>query len=96
MNEPFHSINNLYNYVNNAQKIDLLESRIASKEEDLKCAKQLKEIYAAIKSVGCEALVEYTVGTCNKLSKEILKLKLEKNKLEKEILQFALGVLEEE
>ena len=96
MNGPFHSIDNLYNYVNNAKKIDLLESHIASKEEDLKCAKQLEEIYIAIKIAGCEAFVEHAVGTCNKLSKEILKLKLEKNKLEKEMLQFALGVLEEE
>jgi adenine-specific DNA methylase len=96
MNKPFHSLANLYNYINNAKKIDLLESHIASKEEDLKCAEQLEEIYIAIKRAGCEAFVEHTAGTCNKLSKEILKLKLEKNKLEKEMLQFELGILEEE
>jgi adenine-specific DNA methylase len=96
MNKPFHSLANLYNYINNAKKIDLLESRIASKEEDLKCAEQLEEIYIAIKRAGCEAFVEHTAGTCNKLSKEILKLKLEKNRLEKEMLQFELGILEEE
>ena len=96
MNEPFHSIDNLYNYINNAEKISLLESQIESKEEDLKCARQLEEIYIAIKRAGCEAFIEHTVGTCNKLSKEILKLKIEKNKIEKEMLQFALGVLEEE
>jgi hypothetical protein len=96
MTGPFHSLDNLYNYINNAKKIDLLESRIASKEEDLKYAEQLEDIYAAIKRAGCEALVEHTVGTCNKLSKEILKLKLEKNRIEKEMLQFELGILEEE
>lgn len=96
MTKPFHSIDNLYNYINNVEKISLLESQIESKEEDLKCAKQLEEIYAAIKRAGCEAFVEHTVGTCNKLSKEILKLKLKKNLIEKEMLQFALGVLEEE
>lgn len=96
MNKPFHSLDNLYNYINNAKKIDLLESRITSKEEDLKYAEQLEGICIAIKRAGCEAFVEHTVGTCNKLSKEILKLRLEKNKLEKEMLQFALGVLEEE
>jgi hypothetical protein len=96
MNKPFHSLDNLYNYINNAKKIDLLESRIASKEEDLECAKQLEEIFVSIKRAGCEAFVEHTAGTCNRLSKEILKLKLEKNKLEKEMLQFELGILEEE
>jgi adenine-specific DNA methylase len=96
MNKPFHSLDNLYNYINNAKKIDLLESRIASKEEDLKYAEQLEEIYIAIKRAGCEAFVEHTAGTCNKLSKEIIRLKLEKNLIEKEMLQFALGVLEEE
>ncbi len=96
MNKPFHSLDNLYNYINNAKKIDLLESHIASKEEDLKCAEQLEEIYIAIKRAGCEAFVEHTAGTCNKLSKEILKLKLEKNEVEKEMLQFELGILEEE
>ena len=96
MNEPFHSLDNLYNYINNAKKIDLLESRIASKEEDLECAKQLEEIFVSIKRAGCEAFVEHTAGTCNRLSKEILKLKLEKNLIEKEMLQFALGFLEAE
>lgn len=96
MNEPFHSLDNLYNYINNAKKIDLLESRIASKEEDLECAKQLEEIFVSIKRAGCEVFIEHTAGTCNRLSKEILKLKLEKNLIEKEMLQFALGVLEAE
>lgn len=93
MTNKFHSLDNLYTYIQNAKKIDFLESQIAIKEDDLNHFNSMQVMY---ETLGLEMLVEDTVKRYNKIAKEKIKLQLKKNLVEREMLEFELGVLEEE
>ena len=92
MTNKFHSLANLYTYIQNAKKIDLLESQIKSKEADALHFEELQVIYDLM---GADYMIEDAAKKCNQVTKEVLKLKIQKNQVEREMLEFELGTLEE-
>lgn len=93
MKTQVHSANNLYTFIQNIQIKDDLDTRIANKEEDLSRITNLEALY---KNLGCEQMLDVSAKNYNKLTTEITLLKLERNKVEKQILEFELGALLED
>jgi hypothetical protein len=81
---------NLYNFILNSQKISKLEAQIENKEEDLESLSTLISFYD---DLNYTSLAEAAVNKYNKLSEEIILLKLELNNLEKQTLLFELDAL---
>jgi hypothetical protein len=69
-----------------------LDRQIAQKEEELELLGQMERTYGKL---GVSALFG-SVERFNKLKKEILKLQLVRNSVEREILWFELGALLED
>lgn len=92
METRIHNVSNLYNYINNSRQMENLDRQIAQKEEELELLEQLEGTYGKL---GVAALFG-SVEKYNKLKREILKLQLVRNSVEREILWFELGTLEED
>ena len=92
METRIHNVSNLYNYINNSRQMENLDRQIAQKEEELELLEQLDKTYGKL---GVAALFG-SVEKYNKLKREILKLQLVRNSVEREILWFELGTLEED
>lgn len=88
-----HSVNNLYTFIQNVQIRDDLDARIANKEEDLTYIANLEALY---KDLGCEQMLDVSAKSYNQLITELTLLKLERNKVEKQILEFELHALLED
>lgn len=93
MKTRVHSVNNLYTFIQNVQIKDNLDARIANKEEDLARITNLEALY---KNLGCEQMLDVSAKSYNKLATEISLLKLERNEVEKQILEFELQALLED
>lgn len=92
MGTRVHNVNSLYTYIDNSRQIEDLDCQIASKKEELKLLGQLEETYGKFG-------VQDVFGTAmrsNKVMKEILRLQLIRNNLERQILGFELAVLSED
>lgn len=92
METRFHSVDNLYNFIQNVRQMKNLDAQIASKEEELEYLDQLDEIYAKLfNPAPFETARQYTTAAV-----ELTLLKLKRNKLEKKILEFELGTFLED
>lgn len=92
METPFHTADNLYKFLVNARQMANLDRQIVSKEEELKYLEQLEEIYAKI----CNPAPFDTARRHSALVLEIMLLKIERNKVERKILEFELGTFLED
>ena len=92
METRIHNVTNLYNYIDNSRQMENLDCQIKQKEAELELLDQLEQTYGKL---GVSALFG-SVEKYNKLKKEILKLRLVRNSLEREVLWFELGALLEE
>lgn len=92
METRFHSVDNLYNFIQNVRQMENLDAQIASKEEELKYLNQLDEIYTKLfNPAPFETAQQYTTAAV-----ELTLLKLRRNKLEKKILEFEFGTFLED
>lgn len=92
METRIHNVTNLYNYIDNSRQVENLDRQIASKEEELELLDQMEKLYGKL---GVSALFG-SVEKYNKLKKDILKLRLVRNSVEREILWFELSALLED
>ena len=92
METRIHNVNSLYTYIDNSRQMEDLDCQIASKEKELKLLAQLEETYGKF---GVREVFG-TAARSNKVRKEILKLQLVRNKLERQILWFELAALSED
>lgn len=88
-----HSADSLYSFIKNARQIERLDSQIKSKEKELKYLEQLEEIY---EHLGCNSAPLSTANRYTKTALQLVQLRLERNKIERQILEFELGVLIED
>lgn len=92
MGTRVHNVNSLYAYIDNSRQVEDLDLKIASKNEELKLLGQLEETYGKL---GVQEVFG-TVERSNKVRKEILRLQLVRNTLERQILWFELSALSED
>ena len=92
MGTRVHNVNSLYAYIDNSRQVEDLDLRIASKNEELKLLGQLEETYGKL---GVQEVFG-TIERSNKVRKEILRLQLLRNTLERQILWFELAALSED
>ena len=92
MGTRVHNVNSLYTYIDNSRQMEDLDCQIASKNEELKLLAQLEETYGKF---GVRDVFG-TIERSNKVRKEILKLQLVRNTLERQILWFELTALSED
>ena len=92
MTTRIHTADNLYTYAQNARQMKNLDAQIASKEEELRHLDRLSEIYAEL---AISALLD-TASQYVKVALELTQLKLERNELEKQILEFELAAFLED
>jgi hypothetical protein len=92
MGTRVHNVNSLYAYIDNSRQVEDLDLRIASKNEELKLLGQLEETYGKL---GVQEVFG-TIARSNKVRKEILRLQLVRNTLERQILWFELSALSED
>lgn len=92
MTTRIHTADNLYTYVQNARQMKNLDAQIASKEEELRRLDRLDEIYAEL---AISALLD-TASQYVKVALELTRLKLERNELERRLLEVELAVLLED
>ena len=88
-----HSADSLYSFIKNSRQIERLDSQIKSKEEELKYLNQLEEIY---EHLSCNPAPFSTASRYTKTALQLVQLKLERNKIERQILEFELGALIED
>ena len=92
MTTRIHTADNLYTYVQNARQMKNLDAQIASKEEELRYLDRLDSIYAELAiSVLLDTASQYV-----KVALELTQLKLERNELERQLLEMELAVLLED
>lgn len=82
-----HSLDNLYTFIKNVRNMDDLDAQIKNKEEVLKYLEQLETVY---EELGNDVLLDRTTEAYNVAMAELFVLKLERNKLEREMLVFQL------
>ena len=87
-----HTADNLYTYVQNARQMKNLDAQIASKEEELRHLDRLDSIYAEL---AISALLD-TANQYVKVALELTQLKLERNELERQLLEMELAVFLED
>lgn len=92
MGTRVHNVNSLYAYIDNSRQVEDLDLKIASKNEELKLLGQLEETYGKL---GVQEVFG-TIERSNKVRKEILRLQLLRNTLERQILWFELAALSED
>jgi hypothetical protein len=92
MGTRVHNVNSLYAYIDNSRQVEDLDLKIASKNEELKLLGQLEETYGKL---GVQEVFG-TIERSNKVRKEILRLQLLRNTLERQILWFELSALSED
>jgi hypothetical protein len=92
MGTRVHNVNSLYTYIDNSRQMEDLDCQIASKNGELKLLEQLEETYGKF---GVRDVFG-TTARSNKVRKEILKLQLVRNTLERQILWFELTALSED
>ena len=92
MGTRVHNVNSLYAYIDNSRQVEDLDLKIASKHEELKLLGQLEETYGKL---GVQEVFG-TIERSNKVRKEILRLQLLRNTLERQILWFELSALSED
>ena len=92
MTTRIHTADNLYTYTMNARQMKNLDAQIASKEEELRHLDRLDGIYAEL---AISALLD-TASQYVKVALELTQLKLERNELERRLLEFELAVLLED
>lgn len=88
-----HSLDSLSVYLVNAQKTADLETQIKHKEAELRFLEQLEEIYA---DLGAEGMLDAVVKRENDATVELIKLQLQRNSVEREMLLFELIAVVEE
>jgi hypothetical protein len=88
-----HSLDSLSVYLVNAQKMTDLEAQIKHKEAELRSLEQLEEIYA---DLGAESMLDAVAKRENDATVELLKLQLQRNSVEREMLLFELMAVVEE
>ena len=93
METLIHTVNNLYNFVENARQMENLDRQIKSKEADLKYFEQAINMYERLR---CDSMVEETLKRVSKIYQDILILKLGRISLEKEMLEFELASFTED
>lgn len=92
MTTRIHTANNLYTYITNARQMKNLDAQIVSKEEELRHIGRLDWIYAEL---SISDLLD-TASQYVKVALELTRLKLERNELERQLLEFELAVLLED
>lgn len=92
MGTCIHNVNSLYTYIDNSRQMEDLDCQIASKNDELKLLEQLGETYGKL---GVRDVFG-TAARSNKVRKEILRLQLVRNTLERQILWFELAALSED
>lgn len=88
METRIHTASNLYKYIENARQMENLELQIESKEKDIKAHKDVQNIY---KKMGCMNMLEASEERCSAIELEILILRLKRNKLEEQMIKFAIA-----
>ena len=92
MTTRIHTAENLYTYVQNARQMKNLDAQIASKEEELRHLDHIDEIYAKLfNPVPFDTADRYT-----KVALELTELKLQRNELERQLLEFEFAALLED
>lgn len=93
-NKPVESqtslVNSLYTFIRNGASKAKIEAKIKEYEQDLECISELISLYDEIDYA---VLAEDAVIRANKLREKILVLKLEANKLDREMLEFELEAI---
>jgi hypothetical protein len=79
--------NNLYDFIQKTESKQQIEAKIKSYEEELHYLNDLIELFD---SCGYATMAEDAVKRANRVSEKILVLKLEENKIERELLTFEL------
>ena len=92
MGTRVHNVNSLYAYIDNSRQMEDLDCQIAQKEEELELLGQMEKTYGKLGVLE----VFGTVARSNKVRKEILRLQLVRNTLERQILWFELAALSED
>ena len=92
MTTRIHTADNLYSFIQNARQKENLDAQIASKEEELRYLDHINEIYAKL----TDPTLLDTSGRYVKVALELTELKLQRNKLERQLLEFELAVLLED
>ena len=92
MTTRIHTAENLYTYVQNARHMKNLDAQIASKEEELRYLDHIDEIYAKL----TDPMLFETSGRYVKVALELTELKLQRNELERQLLEFELAALLED
>ena len=87
METLIHSASNLYNFIENARQAKTLDVQIAIQEEYLTYYEQALAVYDKI---GCDVMAVSTLDKYNKTYRDLLALRLQRVKLEKEMLEFEL------
>ena len=82
-----------YSFIEHLAKMGKIEAQIKAKEETLDAIEHAMDIY---ESIGVSFLLEAGAVRYNKLREEVLQLRLERNRLEKQALLFELNSLKED
>ena len=93
METLIHTASNLYNFIENARQAKNLDTQIAIQEEYLNYYEQALAVYDKI---GCDVMAVSTLDKYNKTYRDLLALRLQRVKLEKEMLEFELECFTEE
>ena len=92
MTTRIHTADNLYSFIQNARQKENLDAQIASKEEELRYLDHIDEIYAKL----TDPAPFDTSGRYVKVALELTELKLQRNKFERQLLEFELAALLED
>jgi hypothetical protein len=82
-----------YSFIEHLAKMGKIEAQIKAKEETLDALENAMDVYG---SIGVSFLLEHSAVRYNKLREEVLQLKLERNRLEKQALLFELNSLKDD
>ena len=89
MKTHLHTPSNLYTYIEKAQNMANLRAQIENKEKELELTEKAIEQF---EQNGFKEVVELLTAAYNKLHKEILLLKIDANRLERQLLLFELEI----
>jgi hypothetical protein len=89
MKTHLHTPSNLYTYIGKTQNMANLRAQIENKEKELKLTEEAIEQFELN---GFKEGVERLTAAYNKLHQEILLLKIDANRLERQLLLFELEI----
>ncbi len=89
MKTHLHTPSNLYTYIEKIQNMANLRAQIENKEKELELTEKAIEQF---EQNGFKEVVELLTAAYNKLHKEILLLKIDANRLERQLLLFELEI----